>query len=250
MNKMRKNIYFASDLHLGIPNEAKSLQREKLFIQFLNEIQHDCKTLYLVGDVWDFWFEYNTVVPKGYIRLLGKLAELKDNGIDIHFFIGNHDMWMFRYLTDELQIPIHRRSLSVEHFGKKIFIAHGDGLGPNDKGYKFIKAVFANKICQFLFNWIHPDIGTKIALFWSRKSRQATGNKEDIYRGDDREYLYQYVKRKQEKDYHDLFVFGHRHLPIDVMVDNKARYINLGDWIQYFTYLKIDENEVALLRYA
>lgn len=250
MNKMRKNIYFASDLHLGIPNEAKSLQREKLFIQFLNEIQHDCKTLYLVGDVWDFWFEYNTVVPKGYIRLLGKLAELKENGIDIHFFIGNHDMWMFRYLTDELQIPIHRKSLSVEHFGKKIFIAHGDGLGPNDKGYKFIKAVFANKICQFLFNWIHPDIGMKIALFWSRKSRQATGNKEDVYRGDDSEYLYQYVKRKQETDYHDLFVFGHRHLPIDAVVDNKARYINLGDWIQYFTYLKIDENEVALLRYA
>lgn len=246
----RNKIYFASDVHLGVPSFEKSLEREKLFVQWLNEIEKDAKVLYLVGDIWDMWFEYKTVVPKGFIRLLGKLNDLKNKGIEIHFFIGNHDMWMFNYLSDELQIPIHRKSLSVEHYGKKFFIAHGDGLGPNDKGYKFIKSVFANRFCQFLFSWIHPDIGLKIAQYWSAKSRIATGVCEDKYMGDDKEFLFQYVKRKSIQNFHDYFIFGHRHLPLNIKMENNSRYINLGDWIKFNSYVVFDGKDVELKYYS
>lgn len=245
----RNKIYFASDVHLGAPNYEKSIEREKLFVQWLSEIQKDAKVLYLVGDIWDMWFEYKTVVPKGFVRLLGKLMEMSNAGIEIHFFIGNHDMWMFNYLSEEMNIKTHREAFSVNHFGKRFFIAHGDGLGPNDKGYKFIKSIFANRICQFLFSWIHPDIGLRIAQYWSAKSRIATGNNDDIFQGNDKEFLYQYVKRKQEIAFHDFFIFGHRHLPLDMKVENKSRYINLGDWIKYNSYAVFDGENVHLKYY-
>ena len=178
--KFLTKIYFASDLHLGIPNKEISLEREKLFVKWLDEIKKDASALYLVGDVFDFWFEYKTVVPKGYIRILGKLAELSDSGLPIHFFSGNHDMWVFDYLEKELNISIYHEPIQIELNGKTFFIGHGDGLGPNDWGYKF-KKLFANKICQWLFARVHPNLGISIAQYWS-KSRIANGKKDETFR--------------------------------------------------------------------
>jgi len=154
-----KKVYFASDFHLGIDARLSSREREKQLVRWLEQIRKDAYSIYLVGDVFDFWFEYKTVVPKGYVRLLGKLAELRDEGIPIYFFTGNHDMWMFSYFEEELGIPIYREPIVREIMGKTFFIGHGDGLGPGDHGYKFIKRVFANPVCQWLFERLHPKIG-------------------------------------------------------------------------------------------
>jgi UDP-2,3-diacylglucosamine hydrolase len=170
-------IYFASDLHLGVPNKEKSLEREKRFVKWLDEIKSDASAIYLVGDVFDFWFEYKKAVPKGYVRLLGKLAEISDSGIDIHFFTGNHDMWVFDYLEKEINLKIYRKPQEITINGKSFFIGHGDGLGPHDKGYKFIKKIFSNKLCQWLFARVHPNLGISIAEYWSQKSRIANGQK-------------------------------------------------------------------------
>ena len=173
-------IYFASDLHLGVPNKEKSLEREKRFVKWLDEIKSDASAIYLVGDVFDFWFEYKKAVPKGYVRLLGKLAEISDSGIDIHFFTGNHDMWVFDYLEKEINLKIYREAHEITINGKSFLIGHGDGLGPHDKGYKFIKKIFSNKLCQWLFARVHPNLGISIAEYWSRKSRIANGQKNEI----------------------------------------------------------------------
>ena len=161
----KDNIYFASDFHLGIPDRVKSLERELKLVHWLNSIAADAKAIYLMGDIFDFWFEYKTVVPKGYTRLLGKLAELTDKGIEVHLFKGNHDLWAFSYLQDECGIQLHRKDEIVEYSGKKFYLAHGDGLGPGDKGYKFLKALFECRLAQFLFRWLHPDWGTRMGLY-------------------------------------------------------------------------------------
>jgi UDP-2,3-diacylglucosamine hydrolase len=243
---MRSKTYFASDFHLGVPARLSSKEREKQIVRWLNSIADDAKAIYLVGDVWDFWFEYSTVVPKGSIRLLGKLAELRDHGIPIHFFIGNHDMWMFRYLEDELEIPIHRKPIIEEIDGKSFFIGHGDGLGPGDHGYKFIKKVFANPVCQWLFERIHPNFGIGLANFWSQKSRAY--NPEDAhFLGEDKEWLVAYANRKLDTVAADYFVFGHRHLPIDHTLKNgKSRYINLGEWLNFNSYAVFDGNDIQV----
>lgn len=241
-----KKIYFASDFHLGTNAKLTSLEREKKIVRWLDLIQHDAQEIYLVGDVFDFWFEYRRVIPKGYVRLFGKLAELRDQGIPIFFFIGNHDMWMFKYFETEFDIPILREPIVKEWNGKKFFIGHGDGLGPGDYGYKFIKKVFANKICQFLFGMIHPNLGIGLANFWSQKSRSVSPA-ELKFLGEKKEWLVQFCNKKIEKLNVDYFIFGHRHLPIDYTLKNgTSRYINIGEWMHACSYGVFDGNDVKI----
>lgn len=243
---MDKKIYFASDFHLGVDALEKSIDREKKIIRWLDSIQEDMAELYLVGDVFDHWFEYKKVVPKGYLRLFGKLAELRDKGIPIYFFTGNHDMWMFSYLEDELGIPIYREPIIRELMGKKFFIGHGDGLGPGDYGYKAMKKIFNNKICQWMFRWIHPDIGQNIMKFFSMKSRQYTGD-EAPFTEASREWLVQFVEEYSQQSDVDFYIFGHRHIPIDYrLMNEKSRYINLGEWMYASSYAVWDGVDLKL----
>ena len=248
MNTKTKT-YFLSDFHLGAPDAAISLSREKKIVGFLDEIKNDAAQIFIVGDLFDFWYEYKKVVPKGYVRILGKLAELTDSGIAIHFFVGNHDMWMRDYFQTELNIPVYFDPKTFTINNKKFLIGHGDGLGPDDKGYKFIKKVFRNKICQGLFGILPPRVGIGIADFFSRKSRAKTGSKNEIFLGEEKEWLVNYCKEVLQKEYYDYFIFGHRHLPLDIQLNENSKYINLGDWIKYFTYAVFDGENTTLAYY-
>ena len=241
-----KKIYFLSDFHLGAPDAASSLQREKQVVRFLDEIKNDAAEIFLVGDMFDFWYEYRRVIPKGYTRLLGKLAELSDAGIPMHFFVGNHDMWMRDYFQKELNIPIYFEPKEFERNGKRFLIGHGDGLGPGDKGYKFLKRVFRNPLCKWLFGILPPYIGMGLANYLSRRSRAQTGASEEIFLGEDKEWLIIYCKEVLKEKKIDIFVFGHRHLAIDFRLNDNSRYINLGDWIHYYTYAVFDGNKLEL----
>jgi UDP-2,3-diacylglucosamine hydrolase len=235
---MQKNkIYFASDFHLGLDTPySSSVQREIKIVRWLEYIKEDAKALYLVGDIFDYWFEYKNTVPKGFIRFFGKLAELRDLGIEIHFFTGNHDMWMFQYLTDELGVEIHSQPIVYQCDGKTFFIGHGDGLGPGDLGYKFIKTMFSNKINQRLFSLVHPTFAIKIMKSISKKVRLYPGD-EEPFGSPKKEYLIAFSEKESMVQDIDYFVFGHRHLPIDYTLSNgKSRYINLGEWMYASSY--------------
>lgn len=245
-----KKIYFLSDFHLGAPNHAASLEREKRIVQFLHEIAPSAAEIFIVGDMFDFWYEYRQVVPKGYVRLLGKLAQLTDAGIPIHFFVGNHDMWMRTYLQTELNIPVYFEPKEFERNGLRLLIGHGDGLGPGDHGYKRLKKIFRNPVCQWLFGILPPVAGMGIANFMSRRSRAQTGTTEDTFLGEEREWLVQYCREKMKTTHYDYFIFGHRHLPIDFDLGNNSRYINLGDWINYYTYAELQGQQLRLLSYT
>ena len=244
-----KKIYFISDFHLGVPNDTDSRKREDKIVAWLNSISNDVQILYLMGDVFDYWFEYKEVVPRGYVRLLGKLAELSDAGVEMHYFTGNHDMWVFDYLPKEIGLQIHRAPIQREYNDKKFFLGHGDGLGPGDYGYKFIKKVFANKLAQWLFARIHPNTGIGLMKFFSRRSRIATGTSDDVYLGDNKEWLMIYSREVLQKEHYDYFIFGHRHMPLDKALSDNSRYINLGEWINHFTYAVYDGQELQLEKY-
>lgn len=216
-------------------------------VRWLESIRHDAEAIYLVGDIFDFWFEYKTVVPRGYVRLLGKLAELRDSGITLHLFTGNHDMWMFDYLEQELGATLYRAPVVHEIQGTTFFIGHGDGLGPGDQGYKLLKKVFSNRICQWLFARLHPNFSIGLANYLSSRSR-ASNTEEDLFRGSENEWLLQYSRRKSEQlPEVDYFVFGHRHLPIDYLLPNgRSRYINLGEWVNFNSYAVFDGEEIAV----
>jgi len=231
-----KKIYFASDQHLGAPTPKASLPREKKFVAWLDTIKEDAGTIFLLGDLFDFWFEYKTVVPKGFVRVLGKLAELKDAGIDIYFFVGNHDLWMRDYFQKELNIPVFHKPQEFDINGKIFLIGHGDGLGPNDHGYKRMKKVFTFPFFKWLFRWLHPDIGVRLGHYFSVKNKLISGDVDACFLGEENEWLAQYCRRKLTEKHYDFFVFGHRHLPLEIELNNNSTYINLGDWIQYFTY--------------
>lgn len=242
-----KKIYFASDFHLGVPGKYSSKERERQIVRWLDQIKDDAEAIYLVGDVFDYWYEYRSVVPKGFTRLLGKLVLLRDEGIPIYFFTGNHDMWMFRYFEDEMDIPIYREPIRVELKGKKFLIGHGDGLGPGDYGYKYLKKILANKFCQFLFARIHPNIAIGLMKYSSGKSRDATPEDDDVFKGPEKERLLVYANRKIEQEDLDFCIFGHRHLPIDYTLKNgKSRYINLGEWMNFNSYAVFDGNELEI----
>lgn len=244
-----KKIYFASDNHLGAPTIEASLPREKKFVAWLDDIKHDAAAIFLLGDLFDFWFEYKTVVPKGFVRTLGKLAEISDSGIPIYFFVGNHDLWMNGYFETELNIPVYHEPKTFILNDTKFFIAHGDGLGPYDKGYKRMKKVFTNPVFKFLFKWLHPDIGMRIAQYLSVKNKLISGVHDAHYLGEDKEWLIQYSKSKLQETHQDYFVYGHRHLPMEVPLNENSKYVNLGDWIQYYTYGVFDGKDFELKTY-
>lgn len=243
-----KKIYFLSDFHLGAPNYESSLVREKRVVRFLDEIKKDASVIFILGDLFDFWYEYKKVVPKGFVRILGKLAELTDSGINIHFFVGNHDMWMSGYFEKELNIDVYHDPKEFEFNGKFFLIGHGDGLGPGDHRYKFMKKIFRNKFSQWLFGILHPGAGIGLANYFSRKSRAATGKEDEHFLGEEKEWLIIYSREMLKKKYFDFFIFGHRHLPLEFKLDEKSVYINLGDWIKYFSYA-VFENEIMTLKY-
>ena len=241
----RNKIYFASDFHLGSFPIEKSKEREKTIIDWLDYIKADAAELFLVGDIFDFWFEYATVVPKGYIRFLGKLAELSDLGIKITLFKGNHDMWMFGYLKDELNATIIDNELELTLNNKKIYIHHGDGLGPGDAKYKFLKKFFRSSFCQWLFARLHPNLGIGIATRWSKHSRLAN-NEDEKFLGEENEWLIQYSKEIEVNTHHDYYLYGHRHLPYDIRLNDNCTVINLGEWINFRTYAVWDGNKITL----
>ncbi len=245
VSNKNKKIYFLSDFHLGAPNYNSSLEREKKIVAFLTSIQEDAAEIFIDGDIFDFWYEYKTTVPKGYVRLLGKLAELTDGGIKVHVFTGNHDMWMSGYFEKELNIPVYHNPKTFTWGSKKFLIGHGDGLGPGDHGFKFIKKIFRNKLCQWLFGQLHPSWGMGLANYLSRKSREKTGTSDEVFFGE-KEWLIIYCREMLAKEHFDYFIFGHRHLPIDHRLSETSRYINLGDWIRYFTYATFDGSDVVL----
>lgn len=246
---LKKKIYFLSDFHLGVPTREESLEREKRIVRFLTDIKDQASEIFIVGDMFDFWYEYKYVVPKGYLRLLGKLAELSDAGIKLHFFAGNHDMWLTNYFQQELGMDIYFEPAEFDWNGKKFLVGHGDGLGPGDKGYKRLKKIFRNPVCQWLFGILPPQLGMGLANYMSGRSRAKTGSVEETFLGGDREWLIQYCQaRLKEKKYH-YFIFGHRHLAIDFRLNNDSRYINLGDWIHFFTYACFNGEDVSLQSY-
>jgi len=244
-----KKIYFLSDFHLGAPNAAASLQREKSIVQFLEEAKKDAEHIFLVGDMFDFWFEYKTVVPKGFVRLLGKLAELSDMGIQLHFFVGNHDMWVRNYFQQELNMKVYFEPARFEFNGKKFLVGHGDGQGPGDHKYKFLKKIFRSPLCQWLFGIIPPAIGMGLANYFSQKSRQADKSYEEKFLGEENEWLIIYSREILQKEAIDYFIFGHRHLAIDFTLNSNSRYINLGEWINITSYAVFDGNTTTLAYY-
>ncbi|WP_417600530.1 UDP-2,3-diacylglucosamine diphosphatase [Owenweeksia hongkongensis] len=244
-----KKIYFASDLHLGAPNYEESLKRERHFVKWLEEIRHDAAEIFIVGDLFDFWFEYKKAVPRGFVRVLGKLAEIVDSGIPVHMFTGNHDMWIFDYLPQEIGVTLYRKPIEREWDGKKFLIGHGDGLGPGDHGYKLIKKVFSNPFLQWSFARLHPNFGIGLADYFSKKSRAKTGDDDAVFLGEENEWLVIYCKEVLKKEHFDYFIFGHRHLPLNIELKPDSHYINLGDWIRYFTYGEFDGETMELKDY-
>ena len=242
-----KKVYFLSDFHLGAPNDTESRKREDRLVHFLQHARKDAGIIFIVGDIFDFWFEYKTVVPKGFVRILGTLAQMADEGIQLHIFTGNHDLWMQDYLSKELNAKLYFEPQQFTIQNTQFLIGHGDGLGPGDKGYKRLKKVFTSPICQWLFRWLHPDAGIQLANYFSRKSRAKTGNADEIFLGEDKEWLILYTKEKAKTMSVDYFIFGHRHYAIDFKINEKSRYINLGDWIRLNTYAVFDGTALQLL---
>lgn len=246
---MSKKIFFASDFHLGADGICSSLEREKRIVSWLSEVQDEMEALYLVGDIFDYWFEYKTTIPKGFSRFLGKLAELRDKNIPIYFFTGNHDMWMFDYFETEFGIPVYHKPIQRTLHGKNMFIGHGDGLGPNDFGYKLIKKIFSNPLCQWAYARLHPNFGIWLMRKFSHKSR-AMGGESNRFQGRDGEMLVQYAERKIQTLDIDYFVFGHRHLPLNVKLSNHTSfYFGLGDWTHFQSYGVLDEGNFSLRYY-
>ena len=240
-----KRIYFCSDNHLGSPNRNLSLEREKIFITWLDQIKADAQAIFFLGDLFDFWFEYKKVVPKGFTRLFGKLAELSDSGIDLFFFVGNHDCWIGNYFEDELGINVFHKKVDLNIDNYNILIGHGDGLGPGDNKYKFLKLLFRNPILKKLFSFIHPDIGISLGSFLSQKNKILSGS-EKVFESEDKEMLFSYCKDVLKTKYYHFFIFGHRHIPLELDLGNNSKYFNTGDWITHFSYLVYDGNSFNL----
>ena len=276
-----KKIYFASDFHLGYPDHQTSLARERKVVAWLDSIKSDAQVVFLVGDIFDFWFEYKNVVPKGFVRLLGKLAELSDSGIEIIVFAGNHDIWMFDYFTKELGIKVYREfqeyEVRVESTEKRLenknstlamedtelyslnvklstfYIVHGDGLGPGDFGYKYLKKVFESKLSQWAFGWIHPHAGMTLATWWSGSRKDEERIKRELQFRGENEWLWSFAKEQEAIKHHDFYIFGHRHLLLDLPVNENSRYVNLGQWAyddeNSYHFAVFDKEELIVKKY-
>jgi UDP-2,3-diacylglucosamine hydrolase len=239
-----KKIFFLSDLHLGMHPGEESLKREKKVVEFLEKIRHEAEEIYLLGDVFDYWFEYKRVVPRGFTRFLGKVAQITDSGVKVNYFTGNHDVWVFDYLPREVGVEVFRHPVTREYGGKKFFIAHGDGLGPDQTGYKLLKRFFTSRTAQWLYARIHPNFATGFAHRWSKKSRYAKGVSVEFL-GDDKEYLILFAREKLKEEHFDYFLFGHRHLPLEYDLGGSMLYY-LGDWIENFSYAVWDGESLSL----
>ncbi|MFT7588611.1 MAG: UDP-2,3-diacylglucosamine hydrolase [Limisphaerales bacterium] len=243
-----KYVYFVSDVHLGVPSHATSLEREKKLVSFLESIRDSAEAIHIVGDLFDFWFEYRHAVPKGYVRILGTLASIADSGIPVYMYTGNHDLWMFDYFEKELGVPVFKEPQSWEYNGKQFLVGHGDGIGPGDQGYKFIKKVFTSRLCQWLFARIHPNFGIGLALFWSRKSREADAHIDESFKGE-KEAQVIYAREQLAHKPLNFFVFGHRHCPTVYPLSDLSTFVNLGDWITHFTFGRFDGEKIELIGY-
>ena len=244
-----KKIYFASDQHFGAPTTKLSKEREQIFLKWLEKIEQNAAALFLLGDLFDFWVEYKTVVPKGFVRILGKLASLVDQGIPVHYFVGNHDLWMKDYFQTELKIPVYFKPQEFTFNKTSFFIGHGDGLGPNDLGYKRMKKLFTNPLAKRLFQALHPDIGMRLGHFFSVKNKIISGDKDAVFLGEENEWLALYAKRKLKEKHRDYFIFGHRHIPMQIELNQNSKYINLGDWISNYTYAEFNGNHLELKKW-
>jgi len=262
-----KNVYFLSDAHLGSLAIPHARMQERRLVRFLDSIKHKASAVYLLGDMFDFWNEYKYVVPKGYTRFLGKISELTDMGVDVHFFTGNHDIWTYGYLEEECGVLLHRQPTTLEIYGKVFYLAHGDGLGDPDSQFKFLRKMFHNPFCQKLLNFVHPRWGMQLGLSWARHSRMKRADgKEEPYMGEDKEYLVLYTKEYIKSHPNiDYFIYGHRHIELDLMLNKpikddkngnelhekgRARMLILGDWIWQFTYAVFDGEHMFLETYV
>lgn len=242
-------VYFVSDSHLGVPNYTSSLEREKKLVKWLDEIKSDATHLFLLGDIFDFWFEYKKVIPKGYTRLLGKLSELSDKGIKIYYFIGNHDMWIRDYFANEIGCTVFDSPQVFLINGKKVFIAHGDGLGPRDCGYKIMKKIFSCKFNKWIYARLHPNFAIWFGHYLSRRSRAANAVKDEVFVGETKEFLILFAREKIKTEPFDYFIFGHRHLAMEFKIDETTTYINTGDWVRLFSYAKSVGDKIELNYY-
>lgn len=248
---LMKNVYFLSDAHLGSLAIDHSRMHERRLVRFLDSIKHKAAAIYLLGDMFDFWYEYKYVVPRGYTRFLGKLSELTDLGVEIHYFTGNHDIWAYNYLEQECGVILHKKPLTTEIYGKVFFLAHGDGLGDPDKKFKLLRALFHNRFCQIMFSAIHPRWSQWLGMTWAKHSRlKRKNNEEPAYMGESREHLVLFTKKYIQ--YHsnvDYFIYGHRHIEVDLQLTKKARLMILGDWITQFSYVVFDGNHIFMSEY-
>lgn len=251
-----KNVYFISDAHLGCLALQHRRQQERRLVRFLDEIKENASAIYMLGDMFDFWFEYRTAVPKGFTRFLGKVSELTDAGVEIHYFIGNHDIWCLDYLEKECGVILHRTPHTVDIADRTFYLAHGDGLGDPDKKFRFVRAIFHNPLCQFAFRRLHPDVGIRFGLAWAKRSRlkhsaETGGGGEPAYMGEDKEHLVLYAKQylKNHPDI-NFFVFGHRHIELDLALSRQTRVLILGDWVSQFTYAVFDGRQMYLESYS
>lgn len=245
-----KYLYFASDFHLGAHTAGSALAREQKVVKWLDEVSVDAAAIFLVGDIFDFWFEYKRVIPKGFVRFISKITQLREQGISIYFFTGNHDMWMFDYFPKELGIPVFRKPIVLQVGEQRVFVGHGDGLGPGDRWYKFLKKIFEARLSQWLFRWIHPDVGIWIAHAWSRSSRITSSEKDGGFQSMEGEWLWQFASQMEETEHFNYYIFGHRHLPLELPVSDRSMYINLGEWVNHCTYVKYDGAHAHLLTFS
>jgi len=247
-----KNIYFLSDAHLGSRALRHTRQQERRLVRFLDDIKEKAEAVYLLGDMFDFWFEYRMVVPRGFTRFLGKLSELTDSGVEVHYFAGNHDLWTWDYLVEECGVILHREPMTLSLADKTFYIGHGDGLGDPDPRFRFIRSIFHSPLCQWLFRWLHPDLGMRFGLNWAKHSRLAHGEGGDPpYLGEDKEHLVLYAKDylRSHPDV-NYFLFGHRHIELDLMLSDQCRMIILGDWISQYTYAVFDGEHLYMENYV
>lgn len=243
-----KKIYFVSDVHLGAPALKDNRERELLFARWLDEIKPTASALFLMGDIFDFWYEYKKVAPRGFTRILGRIASFSDDGIPVHFFTGNHDLWVYDYLPEETGAIVHRNEFITELHGKKFYLAHGDGVDPDDKGYIFLRKIFTNKFMQWAFSRLHPNLAFKLAHKWSKSSRLAKMGVEEEFKVNN-EGMYKFAESFLQKELVDYFIFGHRHLMLNIDIGKSSRFILLGDWINNFSYGVFDGGNFELKRY-
>lgn len=240
-------IYFFSDSHLGLPSFEDSLIRERKLVKWLDSVKNDATEIFLLGDIFEFWWEWKNLVPKHYVRFFGKLAELADLGVKLHYFTGNHDIWAFGYFEQEFGMKIYNEPLKINLLGKSFFLAHGDGLGPGDKAYKLMKKAFRSKFLQWIAsNFLHPETIFKIVSRISKKRAELKANPQFK---EHEEWLIKYATEKEKSEHFDYYIFGHRHIPFIHQINELSKVVVLGDWLVNFTYAAFNGNELVLSKY-